>query len=149
MLSSYVFKRIKETNIKIVNNFISVIWNSTYFMLRRLNKLKGIANELATKSDQINGLTAKQKDKLSQLQLINPEWNVIDDLTKLLYPFYECTKMLSGSKYCTLSNAFVAKKMLLSFIQTQDETDSIFLNSLKKQLILIALYHLEDKLEIR
>ena len=118
-------------------------------MLRRLNNLKGIANELATKSDQINGLTAKQKDKLSQLQLINPEWNVIDDLTKLLYPFYECTKMLSGSKYCTLSNAFVAKKMLISFIQTQDETDSVFLNSLKKQLIPIALYHLEDKLEIR
>jgi hypothetical protein len=107
VICSYVFKRIKEIRIENVYNFISdfhVRWNSTYFMLRRLLKLKTIANDLCSKSEQINGLTAIQQSKLADLQLINTEWSVIEDLTELLLPFYKCTKILSGSNYFTLSH---------------------------------------------
>ena len=105
-------------------------------MLRRLLKLKAIANELTT-SESIVSLTDKQKDKLSKLQLIDLKWSNIEELAKLLFPFYECTKMLSGSNYCTLSNAFVVKKILIDFIENSDDSDSAFLKSLKEQLNII------------
>ena len=150
VICDHVFKRINELKIKDAFNFIPdfhVRWNSTYLMIKRLVKLKVIANELTNKPEEINGLTTKQKDKLAQLQLVNSEWSFIEDLNKLLFPFYECTKIISATHYSTLSLSFLAKKMLINFITSPNESDSTKLKNIKDQLKNVVIHHLKDKID--
>jgi len=65
-------------------------WNSTLSMLRSMIPMK----------------EAIDKMRLTTLPCPSPqEWNKVQSLADFLEPFEDATKMLSGSSYCTLSQA--------------------------------------------
>lgn len=66
-------------------------WNSTYFMLERLVKLK--------EPISIVSITFKEvSDNLN-----SEEWSIIEDILSLLKPFHNLTVELSGEQYPTIA----------------------------------------------
>ena len=95
IVSGFVTKRIKALETNPGGNFIldfHVRWNSTYLMLKRLKKLKCIADEITNNPDAIFGLKAKQRTKLESLHLSNEEWIMCDILLNILHPFLKLQK---------------------------------------------------------
>src|SRR4051812_21648097 len=66
-------------------NDVSTRWNSTYLMLESVIKCEAILTLLS----ETNRITVN-------------EWLEIKKIHKLLFPFYELTKIISGSKYPTI-----------------------------------------------
>jgi hypothetical protein len=148
IVSGFVTKRIKalETNPGV--NFIldfHVRWNSTYLMLKRLKKLKCIADEITNNTDAIFGLKAKQRTKLESLHLSNEEWIICDILLNILHPFFEATKMLSGRNYPTLAISFLIQKHLSCFLSNVSNTTTKE-KQIKSFLFRELKYHLFTKI---
>jgi hypothetical protein len=93
-------------------------------------------------------LNNKQKTEISNLVISYREWILVDALIFVLRRFFEATKMISGRKYPTLSLAFAIKKMLLSFLNTIDESQdtSIYVYELKEAILPLFNYHFDQKI---
>ncbi len=55
---------------------------------------------MSTESDED---TKKDLKRLKEIMLSDDEWELMQQLTKLLQPFYDATKLLGGEKYATAS----------------------------------------------
>ena len=55
---------------------------------------------MSTESDED---TKKDLKRLKEIILSDDEWELMQQLTKLLQPFYDATKLLGGEKYATAS----------------------------------------------
>ena len=83
---------------------IKTRWNSSYLAWERLLKLHNAINILiATMSTQSDADTKKDLKRLKEIMLSDDEWKLMKQLTKLLQPFYDATKLLGGEKYATAS----------------------------------------------
>ncbi|GBC04852.1 hypothetical protein RclHR1_00590038 [Rhizophagus clarus] len=81
-------------------------WNSSYLAWERLLKLHHAINILiATMSTESESDTDTKKDlkRLKEIMLSDDEWKLMKQLTKILQPFYDATKLLGGEKYATAS----------------------------------------------
>ncbi len=75
-------------------------WNSTLYAFERLIILNPAIQMLkASLMNDISSYIRKEGEKLEALCPTIHEWKIIKELVKLLRPFEEATRMLSGSKY--------------------------------------------------
>ena len=79
-----------------------VRWNTTYTMLLRVWNFKLYVNFL-TSGVTIEGLSDSQVSKLDKLKLKKEDWDLMVTLIKILEPFYQATKLISGRNNHTLS----------------------------------------------
>jgi zinc finger BED domain-containing protein 1 (E3 SUMO-protein ligase ZBED1) len=91
---------------------VATRWNSTFYMLQRLIRLREaiavVGAELAKEGlgGQSSSSQAEAKSaatKLNKLALTSDEWEMVEETIRILAPFEAATRMLSGSKYTTLS----------------------------------------------
>ena len=82
--------------LKVVQD-VSTRWNSTYYMLQRLVKLR-VPLTAVLCDDQ---LTPKRQDR--EMLLKDNEWMLAEHLIELLEPFEMATTAVSGQRYVTLS----------------------------------------------
>jgi hypothetical protein len=145
-ICSYAINKIKnDESISNNTNFIidfHVRWNSTFLMLKRLFKLKQIVTMMTEKPSRINGITAKQIEKMSKLDLTKDDWSTIQILIKVLEPFFEATKL----KYATLSSSIVVMKVLMKNLEefVQDPKE----RTIKAFIFEKLIYHLVEKTNI-
>jgi len=120
-ICSYAQKQINlAPDLNNIKNFIidfHIRWNSTFIMLKRVVKLKDIAMIITEYPNKIDGITKNQREKLKKLELTEEDWLLVDILIKVLAPFFEVTKMLSGRQYETLSLSFVTKRILFHSLE--------------------------------
>ena len=78
-------------------------WNSTFHVIKRpIAVRKGLKNWLCTN-------TEKGKVKLGSLQVIDEEWEALENICILLKKFESSTKIMSRGKYPTLSLVMLPK----------------------------------------
>ncbi|CAG8625087.1 1527_t:CDS:1, partial [Dentiscutata erythropus] len=66
--------------------------------------------------------TKKDARRLKRIMLTPNEWQLMDDLVKILQPFANATKMLGGSKYATMSYMFPAISSLKKLLNVDTST---------------------------
>ncbi|CAF3627229.1 unnamed protein product [Rotaria sp. Silwood1] len=104
-------------------------WNSTYKMLHTINLYRNLINDLF-KSKGTLGLSVKLRRKLTRVELSTDEWDILNLIISLLYPFYSATKVLSNTKYPTVGSALYLMKGLEEHLTKEDNNE--LLNNLKK-----------------
>ena len=78
-------------------------WNSTLYAFQRLAILKPAIQMLkASLMNETSSYSRKEAEKLEKLCPTISEWNVIKEISELLNPFEEATRLLSGVKYPTI-----------------------------------------------
>jgi len=78
-----------------------VRWNTTFLMLKRFVELKSQIDEITHKVEKIIGITSNKVKSIKKLEIKYDEWEIIEDIIKVLKPFYESTVILSSSRlYC-------------------------------------------------
>ena len=71
-------------------------WNTTYIMLLRFEKYRGIIDILTSNPEKVTGLKNSLINKKKRLKLNESEWKVIKSLTEVLMPVYFASKLLQG-----------------------------------------------------
>ncbi|CAF3145018.1 unnamed protein product [Rotaria sp. Silwood2] len=107
-------------------------WNSTYKMLHTINLYRNFINDLF-KSKGTLGLSVKLRRKLTRVELSTDEWDSLNLIISLLYPFYSATKVLSNAKYPTVGSAWYLLKGLEEHLTKEDNNE--LLNNLKKIIL--------------
>ena len=86
-------------------------WNSAYYMIDRLLKLRVALTAVLCDSS----ITSKQTDR--DLLLKDNQWKLAEQLVHILEPFESATSAISGQKYVTLSLLFPITCHLLSVME--------------------------------
>ncbi|XP_065193157.1 zinc finger BED domain-containing protein 4-like [Sycon ciliatum] len=86
-------------------------WNSAYYMIDRLLKLRVALTAVLCDSS----ITSKQTDR--DLLLKDNQWKLAEQLVHILEPFESATSTISGQKYVTLSLLFPITCHLLSVME--------------------------------
>jgi hypothetical protein len=108
-------------------------------MLERFIAVSSIITDITLSPSIEIGLDKKQYEKLRKSAFSRFDWLCLETLKNVLYPFYKATKLLSGSKYPTLSLAYSGLTALKQFLTT-DNNDQPLEEALK-QLLLIEFKH--------
>eukprot|EP00117_Sycon_ciliatum_P006073 scpid76706/ scgid9762/ Zinc finger BED domain-containing protein 1; Putative Ac-like transposable element; dREF homolog len=103
-----------QTPLKVVQD-VSTRWNSTYYMLSRLLKLRVALTAVLCDPD----ITPKRDDR--NMLLKDREWDLAEQLMDLLGPFEMATTAVSGQKYATLSILMPICTHLYSEVQANPE----------------------------
>lgn len=75
---------------------------------------------MSTESDED---TKKDLKRLKEIMLSDNEWKLMQQLTKILQPFYDATKLLSGEKYATASFIYyIVASLQIKVIPEETET---------------------------
>ena len=119
-------------------------WNSTYKMLHTVNVYRDFINDLF-KSKGSLGLTAKQRKKLTSVELSSDQWDILNMIISLLHPFYSATKVLSNTKYPTIGAALYLMKSLEEYLNEEDGSE--FLNALKQIVLIKFQQYITDDIE--
>ena len=90
-----------------LNDFI-VRWCTCFLMLESFYAMKLIVDEITCNPQLISGIKKTQETKLKKLVLSSKDWQMINSLKKVLYPFYRATVLLQGRKYETLAMSKVS-----------------------------------------
>lgn len=97
---------ISNKHTQVLNPVKSVVtrWNSIFFVLERLLKLRESVELLIKNlSNDPNRDYKNDGISLDSLFLTNNEWVAVEELVNILKPFADATKILSGSNYPTLN----------------------------------------------
>ncbi|CAF1260227.1 unnamed protein product, partial [Rotaria sp. Silwood1] len=78
-------------------------------------------------------LSVKLRRKLTRVELSTDEWDILNLIISLLYPFYSATKVLSNTKYPTVGSALYLMKGLEEHLTKEDNNE--LLNNLKKIIL--------------
>ena len=120
-------KKQKKIKRRLIIN-VRTRWNSTYKMLYTVSIYRDFINDLF-KSKGSLGLTARQRRKLTRVELSSDQWDLLNMIISLLHPFYSATKVLSNTKYPTIGSALYLMKSLEEYLNVEDNNE--FLNALK------------------
>ncbi|CAF1296179.1 unnamed protein product [Rotaria sordida] len=104
-------------------------WNSTYKMLHTVNLYRDFINDMFKSKGSLD-LSAKQRRKLTRVELSSDEWDLLNLIISLLHPFYSATKVLSNTKYPTVGSALYLMKSLEEHLTKEDNNE--ILNALKQ-----------------
>ncbi|CAF1242477.1 unnamed protein product [Rotaria sordida] len=99
-------------------------WNTTYVMLSRFIAISSIITDVT----------------------LSPSIEIV--LKNVLFPFYRATKLLSGSKYPTLSIGYSVLVALKNFLTTA-ESDEALENAFKKLLLIQFNYYFEEETSLK
>jgi hypothetical protein len=153
ILSNFIEKKRLKINLnrrkdKKINRHLSIDvktrWNSTFKMLSTINIYRDIINEMF-KSKGSLGLTAKQRRKLTRIELTTDQWDLLELLVMLLQPFYSATKVLSNAKYPTIGSALYVIRRLQEQLETEE--NNAVLNVLKAMILTKFRYYMFDNKE--
>lgn len=79
-------------------------WNSTYDMINRILKIKDpVLSTLAVLNNDLNNIT-------------NHEWNILNNLCKLLKIFYDITNEISSEKSISISKILIFSKAMSDYV---------------------------------
>lgn len=110
-------------------------WNSTHYMLESLMIFRPIIENLFKNIRKLN-ISKRQMNSLSQLEISNDYWDLIEILMKVLAPFRHETKLISGSQYPTVGlTLFVLRKIQQNFLEANRSDDDDLLQGMKKILL--------------
>ena len=124
--------------LKTLKQDVPTRWNSTYIML------KSVLDAHDCVKSVINS-TAELRKKYVQILLNNVDIEILEDLVHLLLPFFQFTKIMSGSQYVTISVVIPGITRLLEILQIYE---SRFNNKEIEDLAKIMKNDLEDRTEI-
>ena len=136
---------VKSCELKEVILDFYIRWNTTYVMLSRFIAMSSIITDITLSPSVEIGLKKKQYEKLRKLSFTRFDWLCLTALKDVLYPFYRATKILSGSKYPTLSIAHSVIKGLKNFL-TMNKDDQPIENLLKKNLLIYFNHYFEQEM---
>ena len=85
-------------------------WNSTYNMLTSLLAIRTAILEYQIRQKVANGLT-------------NDDFDVMENLTKLLGPLASCTEVLQGDSYCSFIVAFGQVRRMRKALETMRDSE--------------------------
>ncbi|CAF4404765.1 unnamed protein product, partial [Didymodactylos carnosus] len=108
-------------------------WNSTLLMVEIMLLHKPVMHQLFADKHLID-IKTEQKTRMTLNELSSDDWNVLESVQMALKPFYEGTKLLSGSHYATVGMAFFAIHNIKEFLQ-EPARDDHTLNKLKQMLL--------------
>ena len=85
---------------------IKIRWNSSYKMIQRLLLHQQVLATFYKNLDTRDGVTSKQRRKLTEVKLTSVDWNTLLAMRRVLARFNDATEILSGTSYPTLSLAY-------------------------------------------
>ena len=85
---------------------MKVRWNSSFQMIQRLLLHQQVLATFFDNLDSLDGVTSKQRKKLSEVKLSSVDWNILLAMRRVLERFNDATEILSGKSYPTLSLAY-------------------------------------------
>ena len=92
-------------------------WNSTYFMLKTLQKLKWFVRSILSNSLIVS------PSKAAHLEMRDAHWSLLDYVIPILRPFAQMMKRLSGYSYPTCSLTYTVLGILQrEFDLTEDDS---------------------------
>ncbi|CAF1506058.1 unnamed protein product [Rotaria magnacalcarata] len=161
VLDRYIRNQIRLKNIEIIrsaheqslkpvklNNAVldfRIRWNTTYIMISRFIALSSIITDITVLPSIEIGLKKSQYEKLQQLSFSRLDWSILAALKNVSFPFYRATILLSGSKYPTLSIAYLVSTGLKNFL-TKSKDDQPLEDALKKLLLAKFSYYFEQEI---
>ena len=112
---------------------MKVRWNSSFQMIQRLLLHQQVLATFCDNLDSLDGVTLKQRKKLSEVKLSSVDWNILSAMRRVLERFNDATEILSGKSYPTLSLAYPVIYSLYNYLHDRsgDGTE----NGLKDALI--------------
>jgi hypothetical protein len=110
-------------------------------MLYTLNLYRDFINNLFKAKGSL-GLTAKQRRKLTRIELSTDEWDLLKSIINLLEPFYSATKVLSNTKYPTVGSALYIIKTLEEYLESEEENE--ILDGLKMKVLVKFRHYMFD-----
>ncbi|CAF4062092.1 unnamed protein product, partial [Rotaria sordida] len=123
-------------------------WNTTYVMLSRFIAISSIITDVTLSPSIEIGLKKGQYEKLRKLSFTRFDWLCLTALKNVLFPFYRATKLLSGSKYPTLSIGYSVLVALKNFLTTA-ESDEALENAFNKLLLIQFNYYFEEETSLK
>ncbi|CAF1384341.1 unnamed protein product [Didymodactylos carnosus] len=108
-------------------------WNSTLLMVEIMLLHKPVMHQLFADKHLID-IKTEQQTRMTLNELSSDDWNVLESIQMVLKPFYEGTKLLSGSHYATVGMAFFAIHNIKEFLQEPTRDDHT-LHKLKQMLL--------------
>jgi hypothetical protein len=102
-------------------------------MIKNILKFKLLINQLHSDKHSLY-LTNARKQKLTNLELSSDEWLMIDSIDKVLTPFHDATKLMSGQKYPTIGTALFSIRKIKAFFESYAENNS-FIDEMKDLLL--------------
>lgn len=121
---------------KMLVQSVATRWNSVYYMFERMLELK---------EEVRASLAALGKEDIAMLS--NQEFDIINQVVKLLKPLEAVTKILSGERYVTLSSVVIIFNGLHK-IYGEFKQDENMLDALPKQVLNKICEGLNDKDQI-
>ena len=110
-------------------------WNSSHRLLQTMLTYRKLINKLHSEKHEIK-LNNKQTKKLASIELEKADWLLIESIERVLQPFVEATKLLSGRNYCTIGISFFSICQLREFLEDEKSSGS------NESRILYRLKHL-------
>ncbi|RNA00447.1 hypothetical protein BpHYR1_053517 [Brachionus plicatilis] len=109
-------------------------------MLERCLNFNDIVKKITGNPEIISGLKKQQQTALEKLKISSNEWSLIETLINVLKPFYEATKILSRSKFPTLSCGLVVHTLLKNFLSTEHLVHYLEENLSEDQRIMMNIF---------
>lgn len=110
-------------------------WGSTHYMLESLMIFRPIIENLFKNIRKLD-VSKRQMNSLSQLEISNEYWDLIEMVMKVLAPFRHATKLISGNQYPTVGlTLFVLRKIQQNFLEANGSDDDELLQGMKKILL--------------
>ena len=146
ILKSYVNELRRELDVKRTLQLdCKSRWNSSHRLLETMLLYRKLINKLHSEKHDIK-LNNKQTKKLSSIELDKADWMLIEAIERVLQPFVQATKLISGRKYCTIGVSFFSLVQIREFLEdgkSSTSNDSRIPSRLKQLL----LFYMEQYFE--
>ena len=86
-------------------------WNSTFYMLERIVDFKAPLNAVLSNISSVSGLSSY-------------EWSIVESYVEALRPLEQGTKILSGTRYFTISMVISVLNSIFDHMKAVDMNDS-------------------------
>ncbi|CAF2803151.1 unnamed protein product [Rotaria sp. Silwood2] len=116
-------------------------WSSTHYMLESFIEFRPIIDILFKNVRKLS-LSKKQTNNLLALQISNTSWDLLEQLKKVLEPFRNAVKLISGSQYPTVGlTLFVLRKLQQNFLEIIQPDDDDIILKIKELLYEKFIYY--------
>ncbi|CAF1655165.1 unnamed protein product, partial [Didymodactylos carnosus] len=133
LTSCFDQERIKCNKKRILMSDVCTRWNSVFYMIDSFLHLKQVVMNLFEHKHRLN-IQSKQMKKLQKLEISSNDWNILSLLHDVLQPFYQATKLISGSKYATIGLIYFALYYIRLYLEDAKD-DGSTTKRLKKLLL--------------